>query len=84
VTQTLEPVDLKRCQTDRPNTWPQMPSFMTLGPVTFARCTNAPEWIGSDGVGEMSLCEECKQVLEKLGTVRGRAITYTPIVWGSA
>lgn len=68
MSEEIVPVDLERCQTDRPSTWPDMPSFMTLGPVTWKRCENKPVWIGSDMTsgGSMSLCDECKGVMEKL------------------
>jgi hypothetical protein len=62
----LEPPDPKRCQTMRPSTWPAMPSFMTFGPVDYRRCANKPSWLASDGKGEMSLCQECKDVCEKV------------------
>ena len=60
------PPDLKQCQVMRPSTWPALPSFMTLGPVSYQQCTNKPHWIGSDGKGEMSLCDECRSVCERL------------------
>jgi len=68
------PVDTKRCQTERPSTWPSMPSFMTFGPVSYTRCTNKPTWIGSDGKGMMALCDECKTVCEQVmkGTTYSR------------
>lgn len=70
-----EPPDRKQCQTMRPNTWPYMPSFMTLGPVTYKRCENKPTWLGTDGIGQMSLCDECKVVCEKVMT----AVIFQPI-----
>lgn len=77
MTTALEPPDLERCQTNRPNTWPEMPSFMNFGPVTYKRCTNPPTWLADDGVGQMSLCDECKQVCEKLVSFRRKGITIT-------
>lgn len=70
------PPDLARCQTNRPCTWPHMPSFMTLGPVSYERCVNAPTWLASDGVGQMSLCDECKGVLAGLAV---ESVTFTSI-----
>ena len=60
----LLPPDLCRCQTYRPSTWPDMPSFMTLGPVSWSRCENAPTWLAVERKtgGSMCLCDECKQV----------------------
>lgn len=60
----------------RPSGWPQMPSFMTLGPVSYRRCENQPSWLASDGVGTMSLCGECKEVCEK---VMPKGTTFEPI-----
>lgn len=65
MTLKLVPPDRKRCQTMRPCTWPKMPSVMTLGPVTFTRCKNKPQWLATDGGGKggrMSLCQECWEV----------------------
>lgn len=58
----LIPPDYLRCQTNRPCTWPSLITFMTLGPVSYRRCINAPTWLASDGVGQMTLCDECKVV----------------------
>lgn len=58
------PPDFNQCQTERPNTWPKMPSLMTLGPVNYTRCTNKPAWIGTDGKGSMTFCDECKKVCQ--------------------
>lgn len=57
------PPDFGRCQTDRPSTWPAMPSLMTLGPVKYERCRNRPVWLATDGKGEMTVCEECRVVM---------------------
>ena len=59
------PPDLEQCQTNRPNTWPHMPSMFTLGPVHYTRCENTPAWIVSDGEEEMTVCDECKPVMEE-------------------
>ena len=59
------PPDFDRCQTERPSTWPNMPSFMTLGPVSYRRCENEPTWIAADGEGSMTLCDECKGICER-------------------
>jgi hypothetical protein len=74
----LIPPDMHRCQTERPCTWPHMPSFMTLGPVTYSRCNNLPTWIASDGTGEMSLCDECKEVSARVFT-GDDALSYRPL-----
>jgi hypothetical protein len=60
--------DFDLCQTDRPSTWPHMPSFMTLGPVIWTRCKNRPMWIATDTKtgGSMTLCDECRRVMEGL------------------
>ena len=71
-----EPPDFRRCQTIRPSTWPQMPSFMNFGPVSYDRCKNKPTWIATDGEGKMSMCDECKAVCEK---VMPSGVAYTPI-----
>jgi len=42
-----------------------MPSFMTLGKPSWKRCKNKPTWLASDGIGSMTLCDECKKVCEK-------------------
>lgn len=62
------PLDVNRCQTDRPSTWPDMPTFMTLGPVTWKRCENTPKFVATDlsTGGFMSLCDECREVMEGL------------------
>lgn len=60
------PPDLDQCQCERPSTWPQMPSFMTFGPVSFKRCENPPTWVASNGKGAMSLCDECKEVMDRV------------------
>jgi len=62
------PVDLDRCQAEKPNGQ----SFMTLGGGhKMVRCSNKPTKIatenklGSDGcIGSMSLCDECSDVLK--------------------
>lgn len=59
------PPDYVRCQTDRPCTWPNMVTFMVLGPVSYSRCVNVPTWLASDGVGSMTLCDECLEVCMK-------------------
>lgn len=61
----LVPPDFEQCQTERPSTWPEMPSFMTLGPVSFKRCENKPKWIATDNKtgGSMTLCDECYEVM---------------------
>ncbi len=66
----LIPVDLTRCQAEKPNG----ATFMTLGGVPkLIRCNNVPTVIATeiepdpmDGqIGSMSLCDDCKSVLLK-------------------
>jgi hypothetical protein len=65
----IQPVDTKRCQSEKPNGH----SFMTLGGVPgLVRCSNTPIVIvieavkGKDGLkGSMSLCDECLAVALK-------------------
>jgi hypothetical protein len=72
----LIPPDLQQCQSEI-----KEGSFMTLGPRSFRRCTNAPVWLAIEGPredgepsGSMSLCDDCKLVCEKqmLGVTFGR------------
>ena len=60
------PPDFEQCQTERPSTWPDMPLFLTLGPVSYTRCTERPMWVAADGAGSMTLCDECKGVMASL------------------
>lgn len=73
------PPDLERCQAE--SRGPH--SFMTLGPPPkMERCKNTPTWIGSDGIGSMSLCDECKAVCAKQmpkATFKKIARAYTVI-----
>ena len=71
------PPDLKQCQTDRPSTWPHMPSPMTLGPVTHTRCTNVPTWLATDPAGSMTLCDECREVFD--GLLPKAEVTYASL-----
>jgi hypothetical protein len=66
----LEPVDLKRCQAEKPSG----NTFMTLGGRVgdMVRCDNKPRVVateskpGEDGrVGSMSLCDGCHAVFRK-------------------
>lgn len=63
----LIPPDREQCQAEKPTG-----SFMTFGIPKPARCTNKPDWIATeinmaeDGLkGSMSLCDDCRHVLEK-------------------
>ena len=65
----LTPVDLTRCQAEKPNG----ATFMSLGGrPALVRCTNKPALVatekapGPDGqVGAMSLCDDCFAVFQK-------------------
>jgi hypothetical protein len=67
---SLTPPDLTRCQAEKADG-----SFMTLGPVSRTRCSNAPVVVAkerkpaADGLrGSMSLCAECQKALvEQMG-----------------
>ena len=62
----LEPVDLKRCQAEKPNGY----TFMTYGGQPgLVRCPNIPQFVvtekavGEDGqIGSMALCASCLAV----------------------
>lgn len=65
----LEPVDLKRCQAEKPSGH----NFMTWGPrQKYIRCGDKAVVVatevkkGSDGqIGSMSLCSHCFEVMQK-------------------
>ena len=72
------PEDLNQCQAEQLSG-----SFMTLGPRSYVRCTNKPDFIatekspGADGLmGSMSLCSHCREIMEK--KMPGRA-TFTAV-----
>ncbi|KKN35027.1 hypothetical protein LCGC14_0787760 [marine sediment metagenome] len=62
----LTPVDKQQCQAEK-----QGGSFMSFGIPPYIRCLRKPVWIASekesgDGqLGSMSLCHQCRLVLEK-------------------
>lgn len=73
----LIPADTKQCQAEILEG-----SFMTLGPRSFRRCTNAPTVIvkdrspGPDGqVGSMSLCASCLAVFTRKYTLSSYTVT---------
>lgn len=89
MTKELTPPDLNQCQADKPGNGP----FTMGGEIGNprdgyrVRCRNKPTCIAierepgaDDQVGSMSLCDECRGVLEKTmpGMVRFAAISHTP------
>ena len=63
------PPDIMQCQAEKPNG----NTFMTLGGIPgYVRCKNTPVFIAvakaveNDGhIGSMSVCAECRKILEK-------------------
>ena len=83
----IKPPDLTRCESlERA---PHNP--FSFGPKPrWERCTNAPSWVAQeakpseiDGYqGAMSVCEDCRSILEKMHP--DKAVFFTPAEWTNA